>query len=152
MSALVTGRIREHATRLGLTHLTDTITELVARAETEQLGYLEFVDLLLANTRLETTLPMNLVMLGRDGRPRSKNLKQAIDADFHHLELEHHFGLGDVLHGNDFLAQADRFLGISYAGGEVTLRERTIGAPVSTSSRKSGRATASDLSRLRRKV
>jgi topoisomerase-4 subunit A len=38
-----------------------------------------FVDLLLANTRLETTLPINLVMLGRDGRPRSKNLKQAID-------------------------------------------------------------------------
>ncbi|MCC6198024.1 MAG: DNA topoisomerase IV subunit A [Burkholderiales bacterium] len=39
----------------------------------------EFVDLLLANTRLETTLPVNFVMLGRDGRPRSKNLKQAID-------------------------------------------------------------------------
>jgi len=39
----------------------------------------ELVDLLLANTRLETTLPINLVMLGRDGRPRSKNLKQAID-------------------------------------------------------------------------
>jgi len=39
----------------------------------------EFVDLLLANTRLETTLPINLVMLGRDGRPRPKNLKQAID-------------------------------------------------------------------------
>ena len=39
----------------------------------------EFVDLLLANTRLESTLPVNLVMLGRDGRPRSKNLKQAIE-------------------------------------------------------------------------
>ena len=39
----------------------------------------ELVDLLLANTRLETTLPVNLVMLGRDGRPRSKNLKQAIE-------------------------------------------------------------------------
>ena len=39
----------------------------------------EFVDLLLAHTRLEDTLPMNLVMLGRDGRPRSKNLKQAIE-------------------------------------------------------------------------
>ena len=39
----------------------------------------EFIDLLLANTRLETSLPVNLVMLGRDGRPRSKNLKQAID-------------------------------------------------------------------------
>jgi topoisomerase IV subunit A len=39
----------------------------------------ELVDLLLANTRLESTLPVNLVMLGRDGRPRSKNLKQIID-------------------------------------------------------------------------
>jgi topoisomerase-4 subunit A len=39
----------------------------------------EFVDLLLANTRLETTLPVNMVMLGRDGRPRPKHLKQVID-------------------------------------------------------------------------
>lgn len=47
MSALTTDRIRGHATRLGLTHLTETITALVERAETAQLGYLEFVDLLL---------------------------------------------------------------------------------------------------------
>ncbi len=47
MSALVTTRIREHATRLGLTHLTDTVSQLVARAEAEQMGYLDFVDLLL---------------------------------------------------------------------------------------------------------
>ncbi len=39
----------------------------------------EFMSLLLANTRLEASLPVNLVMLGRDGRPRSKNLKQVID-------------------------------------------------------------------------
>ncbi|MFO1302201.1 MAG: DNA topoisomerase IV subunit A [Burkholderiales bacterium] len=39
----------------------------------------EFVDLLLMHTRLEDSLPVNLVMLGRDGRPRSKNLKQAIE-------------------------------------------------------------------------
>jgi DNA replication protein DnaC len=44
---LTTDRIRDHATRLGLTHLTDTITELVERAETGQMGYLDFVDLLL---------------------------------------------------------------------------------------------------------
>ena len=36
------------------------------------------MQLLLANTRLESSLPVNLVMLGRDGRPRSKNLKQII--------------------------------------------------------------------------
>jgi DNA replication protein DnaC len=47
MSQLVTTRIREHATKLGLTHLTDTITQLVSRAENDQMGYLDFVDLLL---------------------------------------------------------------------------------------------------------
>lgn len=47
MSSLTTDRIRDHATRLGLTHLTDVITQLVDRAEAGQLGYLDFVDLLL---------------------------------------------------------------------------------------------------------
>jgi topoisomerase-4 subunit A len=37
-----------------------------------------FMNLLIANTRLETTLSVNLVMLGRDGRPRSKDLKQIL--------------------------------------------------------------------------
>jgi len=35
----------------------------------------EFMNVLLANTRLETGLPVNLVMLGRDGRPRTKDLR-----------------------------------------------------------------------------
>jgi len=39
----------------------------------------EFMQLLLANTRLETSLSVNFVMLGRDGRPRSKHLKQIIE-------------------------------------------------------------------------
>ena len=39
----------------------------------------EFMQLLLANTRLEASLPINLVLLGRDGRPRSKDLKQILD-------------------------------------------------------------------------
>ena len=47
MSALVADRIREHAAKLGLTHLTDTVTQLIERAEAEQMGYLDFVDLLL---------------------------------------------------------------------------------------------------------
>lgn len=47
MSTLTTTRIREHALKLGMTHLTDTISELVARAEADQMGYLDFVDLLL---------------------------------------------------------------------------------------------------------
>ena len=47
MSTLTTTRIREHAHKLSMTHLTDTISELVARAEADQMGYLDFVDLLL---------------------------------------------------------------------------------------------------------
>jgi topoisomerase-4 subunit A len=39
----------------------------------------EFMNLLLANTRLEASLPVNLVMLGLDGRPRPKNLKQILE-------------------------------------------------------------------------
>jgi topoisomerase-4 subunit A len=38
----------------------------------------EFVHLLLANTRLEATLPVNFVMLGRDGRPRQKTLRDIV--------------------------------------------------------------------------
>lgn len=38
----------------------------------------EFVHLLLAHTRLESGLPVNMVMLGRDGRPRQKNLKEIL--------------------------------------------------------------------------
>lgn len=40
MSALTTDGIRDHATRLGLTHLTEVITAMVTRAET-QMGYLD---------------------------------------------------------------------------------------------------------------
>ncbi len=49
-STLTADRIRAHATRLGLTHLgaePGTVTALVERAETAQLGYLDFLDLLL---------------------------------------------------------------------------------------------------------
>jgi DNA replication protein DnaC len=46
-NTLTTDRIRNHATKLGLTHLTDTVTQLVDRAEKAQMGYLDFVDLLL---------------------------------------------------------------------------------------------------------
>jgi DNA replication protein DnaC len=47
MSELTGARIRTHAERLGLTHLADTVDELAGRAEAEQLGYLDFLDLLL---------------------------------------------------------------------------------------------------------
>jgi DNA replication protein DnaC len=47
VSSLTTDRIRETATKLGPTHLTEVVTELVERAENAQMGYLDFVDLLL---------------------------------------------------------------------------------------------------------
>jgi DNA replication protein DnaC len=47
VSTLTADRIRNHASKLGLTHLTETITQLVERAEAAQMGYLDFVDLLL---------------------------------------------------------------------------------------------------------
>lgn len=45
MSELVTTRVREAATRLGLTHLSTNLTELLTRADADQLGYLELLDL-----------------------------------------------------------------------------------------------------------
>lgn len=47
MSTLTADRARETATRLGLTHLSETLTQLIDRAEHAQMGYLDFVDLLL---------------------------------------------------------------------------------------------------------
>lgn len=47
MSELITTRIRGHATRLTLPHLGENLEGLVARAEADSMGYLEFVDLLL---------------------------------------------------------------------------------------------------------
>jgi hypothetical protein len=47
MSELTAERIRAHAERLRLANLGDELESLVARAEESQMGYLEFVDLLL---------------------------------------------------------------------------------------------------------
>lgn len=47
MSDLVTARIAAAADRLGLTHLPAQAGQLVARAEADQLGYLDFLDLVL---------------------------------------------------------------------------------------------------------
>ena len=47
MSELVTARIRTTATKLGLPHLTEALTQHVGRADTGQLGYLDFLDLVL---------------------------------------------------------------------------------------------------------
>ncbi len=47
MNELVTTRIRSHAGRLGLTHLGEVVDQLAARAESERMGYPDFLDLLL---------------------------------------------------------------------------------------------------------
>lgn len=49
MNALITDRIRVAATSLGLTNTAETITEALARAEAGQLGYLDFLDQVLAD-------------------------------------------------------------------------------------------------------
>jgi DNA replication protein DnaC len=47
MSELICARVRDNATRLGLTHLGEHLDTLVGRAQADSLGYLELVDLLL---------------------------------------------------------------------------------------------------------
>ena len=47
MSELVTARIRATAAKLGLPHLTETLTGHVQRADAAQMGYLDFLDLIL---------------------------------------------------------------------------------------------------------
>jgi DNA replication protein DnaC len=47
VSTLTTDRIRETATKLGLTHIAEVVTQLVDRAEEADMGYLDLIDLLL---------------------------------------------------------------------------------------------------------
>ncbi|MFJ8143437.1 IS21-like element helper ATPase IstB [Streptomyces sp. NPDC096013] len=48
MSQLVTARIRSTAAKLGLPHLAESLNQYAERAEEGKLGYLDFLDLLLA--------------------------------------------------------------------------------------------------------
>lgn len=45
MTELTAARIKAHATKLGLAHLAASLEQLVSRADREQLGYLDFLDL-----------------------------------------------------------------------------------------------------------
>jgi len=51
---------------------------LVFEPRTAKVDEDEFVNLLLAKTSLETNVPINLVMVGLDGRPAGRNLRDAI--------------------------------------------------------------------------
>jgi DNA replication protein DnaC len=76
MSALVTDRVREHATRLGLVHLADTVTDLVARADTAQLGYLDLLDLALGEEIGHREARRFRSALAMSGLPHHKSLDQ----------------------------------------------------------------------------
>jgi topoisomerase-4 subunit A len=51
---------------------------LVFEPRTSKVDEQEFVNLLLAKTGLESNVPINLVMVGLDGRPTGKNLRDAL--------------------------------------------------------------------------
>jgi topoisomerase-4 subunit A len=52
----------------------DAPVRLVFEPKSKNQDQTEFTNMLLAHTSLETNAPMNLVMIGRDGRPRQKPL------------------------------------------------------------------------------
>lgn len=56
----------------------DAAVRLVFEPKSKNVEVNEFVHLLLAHTSLESNAPINLVMIGNDGRPRQKNLKDII--------------------------------------------------------------------------
>jgi len=51
---------------------------LVFEPKSSRVDETEFVNLLLAKTSLETNVPINLVMVGLDGRPTGKNLRDIV--------------------------------------------------------------------------
>ncbi|WP_255533524.1 DNA topoisomerase IV subunit A [Polynucleobacter sp. UK-Mo-2m-Kol15] len=56
----------------------DAAVRLVFEPKSKNIDVNEFANLLLAHTSLESNAPMNLVMIGADGRPRQKGLKEII--------------------------------------------------------------------------
>jgi topoisomerase IV subunit A len=56
----------------------DAPVRLVFEPKSKNIDVNEFINLLLAHTSLESNAPMNLVMIGNDGRPRQKGLKEII--------------------------------------------------------------------------
>jgi topoisomerase-4 subunit A len=56
----------------------DAPVRLVFEPKSKNIDQTEFMNILLAHTSLETGAPINLVMIGRDGRPRQKGLMHII--------------------------------------------------------------------------
>ena len=56
----------------------DAAVRLVFEPKTKNVDVNEFITMLLAHTSLESNAPINLVMIGNDGRPRQKGLQEII--------------------------------------------------------------------------
>jgi topoisomerase-4 subunit A len=56
----------------------DAAVRLVFEPRTSKIDQQELVNVLLAHTSLEASVSVNLVMVGRDGRPRQKNLRDVL--------------------------------------------------------------------------
>jgi len=56
----------------------EAAVRLVFEPRTSKIDRDEFVNVLLAHTSLESSTPINLVMIGRDGRPRQKTLPEIL--------------------------------------------------------------------------
>ncbi len=78
----------------------DAPVRLVFEPKSKNLDQTEFMLLLLAHTSLETSSPINLVMIGGDGRPRQKGLveilQEWIDYRFVTVRRRTEFKLGKV--------------------------------------------------------
>ncbi len=56
----------------------DAAVRLVCEPKTSKIGQQELITTLLAHTSLETSSPINLTMIGLDGRPTQKSLRQIL--------------------------------------------------------------------------
>ncbi len=56
----------------------DAAVRLVFEPKTSRIGQQELINTLLAHTSLETSSPINLTMIGLDGRPTQKSLRQML--------------------------------------------------------------------------
>jgi len=56
----------------------DAAVRLVCEPKTSRIGQQELINTLLAHTSLETSSPVNLTMIGLDGRPTQKSLRQML--------------------------------------------------------------------------
>jgi len=73
---------------------------IVLEPKSSRQGRDEFMAVLLAHTSLESSVSLNLTMIGRDGRPQQKNLvqiiKEWIDFRYHAVERRTRHRLGEV--------------------------------------------------------